>query len=226
MQFVLLVIGICLMKGVSNFWTVCLNGNTELSVAMSIMNALLSSGMLKFISIAIVIIYIQRYITIWNQFIYLGIIPLYLLTLGETKFSKTTLAVPYTRIGIFISYTIFPLLIGILIKSCLYCICHSNPKKFFVTILRFLSLLYIVSITGYAIASVLDLLAPSAFVVTWKVYMLSLIIFRSYKCFSSSNFSSIWPVFFFRLVDLSLHHWPHLCAGENREIVLQLQPKQ
>lgn len=58
MQFVLLVIGICLMKGVSNFWTVCLNGNTELSVAMSIMNALLSSGMLKFISIAIVIIYL------------------------------------------------------------------------------------------------------------------------------------------------------------------------
>lgn len=47
MQFVLLVIGICLMKGISNFWTVCLNGNVELSVAMSILNALLSSGKLE-----------------------------------------------------------------------------------------------------------------------------------------------------------------------------------
>lgn len=44
MQFVLLVIGACLMKGISNFWTVCLTGNTELSVAISILNALLSSG--------------------------------------------------------------------------------------------------------------------------------------------------------------------------------------
>lgn len=137
----------------------------------------------------------------------LGIIPLYLFTLGETKFPKTTLAVPYPRIGLYISYTIFPLLIGILIKCCLYCCCPSNPKKYFVTILRCFSLLYLISITGYAIASVLDLLAPSALVVTWRVSVELIFGELNLKiAFFRLNFSSFWPVYFFHFVDLSLLH--------------------
>lgn len=158
---------------------------------------------------------------------YAGIIPLYLFTLGDTKLPDSTHTVPYPMIGLYISYTIFPLLLGILIKCGIHCLCPINPKKFFVTILRWLSLLYIISITGYAIASVLDLLAPSALDVSWRVWSVELVL--SIKIFSMVfllNFSSIWPDFCFQFVVSPLHHWSHLCASKIHVIVLQSQPKQ
>lgn len=105
-------------------------------------------------------------------------------TLGDTKLPNSIQKVPYPTIGLYISYTVFPLLLGILIKCGIQCICPTNPKKFFVTILRCFSLLYIISITGYAIASVWDLLAPSAFVVSWRVRSVEFVLFKKVNGFS------------------------------------------
>lgn len=126
-----------------------------------------------------------------NALFYSGIIPLYLSTLGETKLPNSIQHVPYPTIGLYISYTIFPLLIGILIKCGIHCICTINPNKWFVTILRCLSLLYIVSITGYAIASVWDLLAPSALAVSWRVCIAKLFLFFSRICLMVSFWISV-----------------------------------
>lgn len=47
MQFVILIIGVCVMKAVSNLWTVILGGNIDLSITISLVNMLLACGELK-----------------------------------------------------------------------------------------------------------------------------------------------------------------------------------
>lgn len=47
LQLVLFVVGICLLGGVSNLWTLILGGNFELSIVMSVVNTLIVCGKLK-----------------------------------------------------------------------------------------------------------------------------------------------------------------------------------
>lgn len=47
MQFVLFVTAVCLMKGISNLWTVILGGNIDLSITISIINNFLACGKLN-----------------------------------------------------------------------------------------------------------------------------------------------------------------------------------
>lgn len=47
LQLVLFVVGVCLVGGVSNLWTLILGGNFELSIIMSILNTLIVCGELK-----------------------------------------------------------------------------------------------------------------------------------------------------------------------------------
>lgn len=42
------MIGVCMIGGVSDLWTVILGGNLDLSITMSVINTMLACGELKF----------------------------------------------------------------------------------------------------------------------------------------------------------------------------------
>lgn len=148
------------MKGISNMWTVLLNGNIELSVTITIIHTLLACGKLKCPSIELIPYRYQ--IKTFISFVS-GILPLWILTLGTTKLPDTQLKIQKQYYALFVVKGVIPLGVGALIKHCV-----PIPRKYLMQLLKMLSIIYIAFNTIYAGAMSFDLLT-SKFALTWKV---------------------------------------------------------
>lgn len=162
LHYVLFVIGVCLIGGVSDFWTASLEGNLDLSITMSMVNSLLACGKL---SLSLLLILKRNLKIIVNNFYMTGVIPIWILTLGHALAHETEYRMNFTYFIWNLCLLITPFCIGTLLQ-----LCCSRISKCSMQILRIFSPIYLLSIVIYAYCKSMDLLAIHIILsFTWKV---------------------------------------------------------
>lgn len=159
MQLGMFFTGVSPSGGASNVWSVILGGNLDLSISMTTISTFSAFGkklqqMVEFNQIKKSNLLMKN-----NRFI-IGMMPLWLFTLGATIFDRGHLIVPYSRIAVFAIGLIVPLAIGLLIQRFL-----PSLAKLLVRILKTFSSLLIIFIIIFAIVTNLYLFK----LFTWQV---------------------------------------------------------
>ncbi|XP_055299145.1 uncharacterized protein LOC129566872 [Sitodiplosis mosellana] len=126
------MIGVCMIGGLSDLWTVLLGGNLELTIVMSVVNTGLACVM----------------------------IPFWTLTLGQAlSVIQKPLEIDYTYFIGHIFYLVCPIFVGSIISLPIRC-CFPRFSRLVVIILRLISPIYICCVLANAFLENVDMFIP------------------------------------------------------------------